>query len=134
MTGHLADSETMIASLVAYLAEQGVRRSEFTVLDLGLEADRENVSLFIDALKWLASEGIVRSQDTHEFYSVSEGDTAASGFTLTSYGFALLQQPFLGELTLGGAIKKAQGSGSGYSGIGDLVGGILGGFTKSLSS
>ncbi|MDK3075111.1 hypothetical protein QO034_18645 [Sedimentitalea sp. JM2-8] len=130
----IAQSEHMVSSIVSKLAARGVRRTELTLSELGYENNEENTDLFIDAVKWLESEGIIRSGEKYDFYANSKNETVASGFTVTSFGFALLQQPFDGNLTLGAAIEKVRSDGSGYSKIGDLVGGLLGGFTKTISN
>ena len=124
-----------MARIVAYLAAKGVRSSDFTIADLGYQNDASDHQLFSDALRWLMHEGVVYSNEEHDVLEddAEPGGVVASGFVLTSYGFKLLEQPFDGELTLGAAIQKATSDEAGYSKVGDLVGGILGGLTKSLS-
>lgn len=130
MSSTLEASELMISRIVARLAEQGVARRDLKVVELEYEPTRENALLFIDAMKWLHDEGVVRLSEGHAFTQ----DGTAQRVCLTSYGYALLAQRFDGSMTLAVAIQKTNASGSGFSGLGDLVGGILGGFTKSISS
>ena len=128
----LVQSEQIIAAIVRYLAEQGVKRQDFSLEDLNLPGHVDD-DLFGDALLWLEGEGIVRNTVTHEFYLGQNGRTMASGFTLTSLGFSLLNEKIDGDLTLGSAIKQTSESGQGYANVGQLIGGLLGSFTKSVS-
>ncbi|MEQ9260308.1 MAG: hypothetical protein RIG84_14565 [Roseovarius sp.] len=125
----LPESEEMVAKIVSFLAERGVRQSDVSAQVLGYTQDNQVDVLFANAMKWLIDEGIVRQTALHE----TQGGMA-KGCVLTSRGFALLAQPFEGSLTLGTAIRKTAESGAGYSNVGDLLGGLLGGFTKSLGS
>jgi hypothetical protein len=55
--------------------------------------------------------------------------------TLTQKGLAALNAVPEGlSATVGSSLVKAtSGAGQNYSGIGDLIGGVIGGFTKSIS-
>lgn len=130
----LAKSEHIVAAIVAHLAERGVQRTNFSVEDVGLELTEDNDKLFSDALRWLSDEGIIRSNERYDTVDGTENETIAIAFTLTSFGFDLLQNRFEGDLKLGAAIQQAKDGSGGYSNIGDLIGGILGGFTKTISS
>ncbi|OZA06982.1 MAG: hypothetical protein B7Y02_14630, partial [Rhodobacterales bacterium 17-64-5] len=85
--------------------------------------------LFADMVKWLQDEGVVRDQDS---YSDGLGGVVFD-LVLTSRGFWLLEQKFTGDLTLGSAISKVAKNEPMTAGLGDFVGGILGGFTKSIT-
>ena len=53
---------------------------------------------------------------------------------LTAKGYALLSQEFQPGLNLLGAVRHVNSSGQGYANAGELIGGILGAFTKSLGN
>ena len=74
---------------------------------------------------WLSDEGYIRSG----------GLTPYDNLTLTKKGLAALNAVPEGlSATVGSSLVKATGgSRQNWSGIGDLVGGVIGGFTKSIS-
>jgi hypothetical protein len=75
---------------------------------------------------WLTDEGYIRSG----------GLTPYERVTLTQKGLAALNAVPEGlSATVGSSLVTATGGGSGqnWTGIGDIVGGIIGGFTKSMS-
>ena len=121
-------SEKMIAAVVHALAGRGVKRTEFSLNDFELEGG--DINLFVDALLWLSSEGIIRSTVEPPYLL----DGTAYGFTLTAYGYRLLEQDFRGGMTLGRAIRETKETGRSFSSVGDFFGGLLGGLTKSISS
>lgn len=125
-------SERMVTKIVAHFAEQGVIREDLNLEKLGYEPSEATANLFVDAMSWLSNEGIINTNQKLAFTMGSS--PRALGFTLTSKGYAMLASPFEGELTLGAAIKHAQRTGQGYSNVGELLGGLLGAFTKSISS
>ncbi|MEM8657202.1 MAG: hypothetical protein AAGF22_03815 [Pseudomonadota bacterium] len=131
----LNDSEAMVASIVAFLAEGGVRQQDVTIEELGYDQDAERIRLFRDAMLWLLNEGAIASgfKDKRNQFKNRNPFTARQ-FYLTSKGYDLLSMKFEGSLTLGAAIKQTQSSGTGYANLGTFFGGILGGFTKSVSS
>lgn len=134
VTDALEESEEIIAKIVAHLAKAGVRQTDLSTIILGYENNPASTQLFINALRWLKDEGIVRQHALNATRGGTQHETVATNCVLTSLGFALLAEPFRGELSLGSAVKNTVESGSGYSNTGSFFGGILGGFTKSISS
>jgi hypothetical protein len=131
MTTELAEkSERMVAAIISRLAKNGVVRVDFEIRDLDQEDLIEERELFVDAFIWLENEGVVWSNTKHRFLL---GGATAMGFTLTSYGYRLLNSRFEGDLTLNRAVERVVDTRKSYSGAGDFIGGILGGFTKSIS-
>jgi hypothetical protein len=126
----LEQSERMVVSILAALAERGVLIKDLKLEELGYELTRDNVTIFVHAVRWLADEGIIRTNEQNAF--LSSGNTAL-GFTVTSRGFALLSERFEGDLTLGQVIRRVNDDGQGYAKVGNLLGGLLGSLTKSLS-
>jgi hypothetical protein len=127
----LEKSERTISLILAYMVPHGVRRVKFTVDDLSLGQDREDIDLFVDALVWLSSEGIIR------YDSIFSSPIGVSDCVVTAYGYSLLGQILRiggSEQSVGGAIKKVSEGKASYSNLGDFFGGLLGGFTKSLGS
>ncbi|MEH6390722.1 MAG: hypothetical protein V7763_03605 [Sulfitobacter sp.] len=127
----LSASEKMIVAIISTLAQRGVLRKDIIREDLNLSDEHKDADLFVDAVSWLSNEGVIHSSYEHKF--LLSGD-AALGFTLTSKGYQLLESDFQGTLTLGRAIKQVNETGKSFTNAGDFVGGILGGFTKSISS
>jgi hypothetical protein len=74
---------------------------------------------------WLSDEGYIRSS----------GLTPYDRVTLTQKGLAALNAVPEGlSVTVGSSLVKAtSASGQNWGGIGDLVGGVIGGFTKNMS-
>lgn len=130
---NLEKSEVVIARILEKLLEQGIRDVGlfgFTDLDM----DQTNEPFFGGCIKWLIGEGIIKVEDVSELIN---GDIHVVNPVLTSNGFALLGR----TVSIGRQIvavadvvrAKSQGSTS-YSGLGDFLGGLLGGFTKSIGS
>ena len=120
----------MLARLVQRLAENGVIKEDVSSDDFVSDtADQNEVQIFCDLVDWLSGEGVVR---TDGGYSGGNGDVVYE-LVLTSRGFWLLEQDYTTDLTLGAAIKKVSQNGAKTSGLGDFFGGMLGGFTKSIS-
>ncbi|AHD10873.1 hypothetical protein PhaeoP75_03182 [Phaeobacter gallaeciensis] len=102
-----------------------------------LELDPEEFGgFFFPCVDWLVSEGVIRVQDIRRYT-----DSNHSGFpdrpVLTSYGFQLLEQKIsvgADAERLANRVKEVSSNGVGYANVGDLIGGILGGFTKSIGS
>lgn len=130
-------SELLIAAIISKLVLQGIRRQTLSITDLSLElSEAVDETLFNDAVEWLETEGIIRfTQRVPDTESASL--THFLGTCLTAYGFALVQQKSSasdGGKTLGQSIESTNADSVSYSKIGDFVGSVLGGFTKSVSS
>ena len=122
----------MIARIVERLAENGVIEESLSSHDLIVDnPTNDEVQLFVDAIKWLRSEGVIRAD---QGYSGSRALEVVFDASLTSKGHWLLDQRLTNDLTLGAAIRNVNRSEPSATGIGDFIGGILGGFTKSVSS
>jgi hypothetical protein len=78
---------------------------------------------------WLNAEGFTRAYGTHPAERVS---LTTKGLMAMSAVPSRLQATVGGELTK--AVEQAPASGPNLSAIGDLIGGVFGGFFKSLSS
>ncbi len=129
---NLQKSEAVIARILTHLAETGLKKSDLDVDRLGLDGELQ--PLFEDCTTWLADERIIRIGQT-----VAGTEPDEIGFlncTITAYGFRLLAQGITldGQKTSMGAAVKEVSSGRSYSSLGDFFGGLLAGFTKSISS
>ncbi len=134
-TNLLKDSEEMIARIVALLAPNGVKRVEIDILSLGFEGSNHSdigpyVGLFHDAMEWLIAKNIIRhtGRDLSGMYYQC---------CITSYGFALLGQKLVGAKdneTVGKAVRNVNDDSASYANAGNLLGGLLGAFTKSMGS
>ncbi len=125
-------SALMIAKLVALLAGNGVQTTVLSTMEfIGAPEKANDHQPLIDTIKWLEAEGVIRKSTGYSGDVM--GDTIFE-LVLTSRGFWLLDQKLTDDLTLGAAIGKVNGNRNALGGLGDLVGGVLGGFTKSMSS
>jgi hypothetical protein len=87
--------------------------------------------VFEAAIAWMIDEGLVRAKDRQVF--INDGTIRLSAAQLTARGLAIIKHP----LPDGGTIEKriqSDATGRNWSSIGELIGGVAGGFTKSLSS
>ena len=128
----IIESEILVAKIVKCLAQNGVRSVELQTTDFFPTADQLSIDDFMETIRWLRQEGIVRTDEIPRF--LFNHPNMKVRCVLTAFGFALLDQKFRNADNLGQAIEKVNASGVGYSNIGDLIGGILGGFTKSIGS
>ena len=129
-TSNLEQSERVIAAIMLRLAETGFQHSRLRFENLNLSADLEK--FFDVSVVWLMDEGIVRSAS---FSRSVDGPSTLYEPALTSKGLGLFGQRFLvreDTRDTGEAVAAiAKGDRSLWQ-IGDLVGSIIGGFTKSL--
>jgi hypothetical protein len=126
----LVDSERLIAQMITRFAENGVMSEIVSSKTFFEEPTQDNITAFVEAIRWLRDENLVR---TTAMPAIIGGPTEIEvRVVLTSNGFALLGKSFGNGESIGNAVKKA-GTGQGYANVGELVGGILGAFTKSIS-
>ena len=130
---NLQKSETVISKILEFLLELGLQEgSRLAFEDLDLPEDYGPI--FNGCCVWLLEEGIIRCSNSSQ--TMGGGVTMFSPM-ITSRGFALLDQPFVigdEKMRVGQAVKEVAGGQKNYAGIGDFVGGLLGGFTKSMGS
>jgi hypothetical protein len=126
-------SELVVAKILSKMSENGLQDSTLGFSDHKLD---KAVGSFLDTcIKWLADDNIIRFSEL--IPDCDDGPWAVSNPVLTSYGYSLLNRPLLdGQKgkTVGTAVKSASEKGTSYAGIGDFIGGLLGGFTKSIES
>ncbi|CTQ33933.1 hypothetical protein [Jannaschia rubra] len=130
---NLQKSELVISKILQVLLEMGLQQGNVLQFD-DVALPDEYEPFFDGCCLWLLEEEIVRCTNMHQLLSGSVGMVNPM---ITSKGFALLDQPFAGtesKTRVGQAVKEVAGGQRNYAGIGDLVGGILGGFTKSLGN
>ena len=128
---NLQKSEAVIARILAHLAENGLQETQLNLNSL--ELDDDLLPFFLTCYRWLEAEGIVRSESLQV---LMRGTFIIQNPVITAKGFQLLAQGVnLGgeEKSLGTAVKEVS-SGRSYSSFGDFFGGLLGGFTRSISS
>lgn len=126
------ESAKIIAKLVERLASNGVMSDEVSSHELFDHYPKsDDIQLFIDAVKWLRNEGVIRADQGYS--GPLAGETVFS-MTLTSRGFWLLEQKLANDLTLGSALTRIREGQTMYTGLGDFIGSALGGFTKSMGS
>jgi hypothetical protein len=129
-TDWLFKSEQIIAAILSLLLKRGVRKTEICAQDVADNGSDDSANeLFEDAIFWLRHEGIIRFDQYTEDSFID--------CTLTAYGFAILGQKLHGSPeneTVGTAVKRISSNKTNLSPVGDFIGGLLGGLTKSLGS
>lgn len=129
----IQQSERIVALILKALLENGIRYGTMlSIENLDFEPSAEDQSIFEGCCLWLLDEGIIRCTNIDQ---VRRGTPLANP-AITAHGFSLLGQAFLSEPDerLGDAVRNVADGSKSYSGFGDFVGGLLGGFTKSISS
>jgi len=129
-TSNLESSERVIAAIVLRLAETGLQSSDLDFSDLGQPPELE--PFFDVSVTWLIDEGIIRVSGHARLLG---GSGTLIDPALTSKGLGLLGQRVVLREDAGDTGEAvaaiAKGDRSLWQ-IGDLVGSIIGGFTKSL--
>jgi hypothetical protein len=132
VTSNIKKSEIVIAKILTLLMERGLSHSMMTFRCLGLESEYE--PFFKTSFLWLVDEGLVRSKNNIE--SITSVFHAYDP-VLTAKGFALLGTRLTsqdGEITIAQAVEETASSQRSFAGLGDFLGGLLGGFTKSIGN
>ncbi|WP_417249618.1 hypothetical protein [Celeribacter sp.] len=127
-------SEIVIAKILDNAIEIGIQ--EWTLQFSNLMLDDEYAPYFYPCLKWLEAEGIIRVEAYHRTIGDIAGGVVQN-ISLTSYGLVALGHTIkIGDDTdkMSEAVKKVSSGEKSYAQVGDFLGGILGGFTKSISS
>lgn len=131
-TSNLQKCEILVAKILKHIAELGFQDEIMSFDDLKLDA---SYGQFYDAsIRWLIAEGIIRSNGFSEY---ATGPSRLIGPAITSHGFSLLtaDSPIAGSQN--SATKVVEEVSKGAEGkwqIGDLLGGVLGGFVKSMGN
>ncbi|WP_414897011.1 hypothetical protein [Rhodovulum sp. YEN HP10] len=131
---NLEKSEIVISKILSLLMEWGIRECELEFEEL--ELDDEFRFFFFPCIEWLTDEGVIRTGEIHGELG-GTGCGSVMNPVLTSYGLNVLGTRIqLGETEekLSDAVKKVSAGSRSYAQFGDFVGGLLGGFTKSIGS
>jgi len=129
---NLEKSEVVISRILDHLLEAGIQNNDLRFASLDLE--ESYYQFFLPCFDWLQAEGLVRSLNVTR--TLSGGGIIISP-TITSRGLELMGKSVSidGEkVAISTIVKQVSRDEKSYSGLGDFVGGILGGFTKSVSS
>ena len=126
----LAESKSLVARLVDTLAKRGVVPTFISAREFYAEIGDYEVEVFEGAVKWLIAEGVVR--EAEQAVPDDEDDRLLwHHLVLTSFGFRAIDRRIISELSLSSGRDPDRPD---RAGIGDLIGGVLGGFTKSITS
>ncbi|MGB5835673.1 MAG: hypothetical protein WBH14_01385 [Albidovulum sp.] len=129
----LERSVVLLAQLMERLEANGVVVQQFSAEDFfGENPENEDAELFEHLVQWLLDEGVIRQSD--EPVNNGFGYVWYHDLVLTSLGYSLLANKVLPNLTLSQAVKEVSSGSRSYSGLGDFLGGIMGGFTKSIGN
>lgn len=129
---NLQKSEVVISRILQELVETGLQYG-VALQFRDLELDDEFEPFFTGCCLWLLDEGIIRCTNEHQVAK----EAPIVNPVITAKGFALLGQPFAdGEEgdRVGNAVKEVAKGNRNYAAVGDLMGGVLGGFIKSMGS
>lgn len=130
---NLQRSELVISKILECLLDLGLQQGTQLRFE-DLELPEEYAPIYNGCCAWLIEEGVIRCANTSQAMG---GNLGMISPMVTSRGFALLDQPFAvseDRIRVGQAVKEIAGGQKNYAGFGDFVGGLLGGFTKSMGS
>jgi hypothetical protein len=121
-------SEKVMSDVLVGLFNQGLRGSDIQQVS---DITNENIddAFLMSVMQWLQREGLVH----FKFIDATSMQGRAGfylGSCLTSRGFAAMGTSFIGDQTIG---NVSEGNAK-FTNVGDFIGGLLGGFTKSISS
>ncbi len=122
----------VLAKILNLALINGVKHWSLSFSDLALETEYE--PHFYPCISWLEAEGLIRVGE----YARTMGGIASGSvedISLSSRGMAILGQGVEINGTqelISSAVKKVSGGQVDYHPIGDAIGGIMGGFTKSF--
>jgi hypothetical protein len=85
---------------------------------------------FEAVITWMLDEGIIRGK---ERVQTIDGRLRIIAAQLTAKGLAIVKHPLPDGDTIEKRVQSQTGGNQFWSSIGDLVGGIAGGFTKSIA-
>jgi hypothetical protein len=130
-----------LGRVLAHLVNQGLSRVDLESSDAmeimthRIGDEEEVLSTFADVVRWMEAEGLIRITEALEFLG---GGFAFTGVQLTSKGIAVVQSKPEGDETSETIAEKVAGKPGeldppSYTKIGAFVGGLLGGFTKSIT-
>lgn len=128
---NLEISTRVISKILGKLLDVGLQ--ENFLQDSDFELDEAEGEFLGVCFEWLMREGLVHVTNI----SKSNSGVGFINAVLTSRGFLLMGQKIdiSGESrTVADAVHEPAELGGSYSAIGDFLGGVHGGFTKSLSS
>ena len=129
---NIEKSEIMIARILSKALDFGLQRADLKFGEL--ELDEIFQPFFVTSIDWLVAEGLIRVMQHNK---AMDGTSHVSGITLTSFGFSVMGRKLNGadgEILVSEVVQKVSDSKASYSGFGDFVGGLLGGFAKTIST
>lgn len=139
---NLEAQSQVIAAILRRLLSGGITRATLSIDDFrsdcreaGYPEPADLEGLFDDLMAWLQAEGIIRFDSA---YQGTEGETIFEGCVITGHGIGLLRRKadvFDGRSPADVIMTKTDNSSaSPFVKLGGLIGGVIGGATKTLSS
>lgn len=127
-------SNLVLAKVLELSMTNGVSHWSLSFDDLELSEDY--TTHFYPCIEWLEAEGLIRVGSYRKFMDgIAAGEV--NNITLTSKGMAVLGQDILidgKQQSISTAVRNVSAGRVDYNRIGDALGGILGGFVKSIGS
>lgn len=127
----LEDSEKLVARMLTRFAENGTQSEAVSTATFFDTKSPENITAFVETIRWLRAEDLIRTSDIPAIFGKPQDIEVR--VVLTANGFNLLGKTLGSGERVGQAVQNVN-SGKGYANAGELIGGILGAFTKSISS
>lgn len=127
-------SQLVMARILEKTMDVGIQEWLLTFDDLNLEEDFAN--FFYPCLEWLEKEGLIRVRSYHRTMG-GRAQGSVQNVHITAFGQSVLRQEvnITGESEmLSETVKNVSKEPGYYSKFGDFLGGLLGGFTKSIGS
>ena len=136
-------SNHVLAKILNQALEKGISHWSLTFDDL--ELDDTYITHFFPCIEWLEAEGLIRVGSYQRAQAILNRTTgvasasfgSAENISLTARGMSVLGQKIevSGEqMTISETARNVSAGRVNYNKIGDAIGGIIGGFTKSIGS
>lgn len=129
-SSHIIQSAKMISRIFTILEPRGVSQTNIDHETLEIKSsDKDDMILFGDTMMWLSKEGLIHHKFSQRRHSFRECTLSAKAYGILGYGI-----DFDGEsITMQQASKRIEARGVSAASAGDFMGGLAGGFYKSIS-
>lgn len=129
---NMRKSERVIALVLHYLLSSGFQLGHLRLEDLNL--DEELKPFLPGCIQWMLNERLIHCENGSIVRSV---DVRLINPMVSSLGLSAMNQKVdlgTGEQTIGSIVQRVGEGDRSFSKIGDFLGGLIGGFTKSMGN
>ena len=127
----LEDSEILVAKMMRRFAGNGTLSEMVSTSTFFDDVTPDSVLAFVETIRWLQAEELIRTSEMPAI--IGEPKDQKVRVVCTANGFSLLGKDLGKGETVGSAVTRVS-NGTGYANTGELIGGILGAFTKSIGN